>query len=185
MRRGTAEPVYFSEVLVTRKPAGTPKVIVEYYNAALDHYFDSLDDGEIANLDAGRFTGWKRSIGAFVGYATRADAPPDAVPVCRFFSAKFTSHFYTADPDECDEVIDRYDDDTWLLETREAFFIQMPDRTTGACKEGLQPVYRMYSNRPIPNHRYITDRVLRDRMTGAGWRAEGYGPEAVAMCTAG
>ena len=81
-------------------------------------------------------------------------------------------------------MIDRYDDDTWLLETREAFFIQMPDRTTGACKEGLQPVYRMYSNRPIPNHRYITDRVLRDRMTGAGWRAEGYRPEAVAMCAA-
>jgi hypothetical protein len=183
-RKGSAAPVYFSEVLVTHTPAGTPKVVVEYYHAALDHYFDSLDDAEIALLDAGRFTGWQRSIGAFVAYATRADAPADAVPVCRFFSSRFTSHFYTANAEECDEVVARYDDDTWLLETREAFFIQMPDRVTGSCKDGLQPVYRMYSNRPIPNHRYVTDRSLRDRMTGAGWRAEGYGPEAVAMCTA-
>jgi hypothetical protein len=87
----------------------------------------------------------------------------------------------TVPPLECDEVVTRWSD-VWTLETHAAYYIQVPDKVTGACPADTQPVYRMYNNRPIPNHRYVTDATLRDRMTGAGWRAEGYGPEAVAMC---
>ena len=164
---------------VTR-PADTV-VVVEYFHPGLGHYFDTLLDAEVAALDAGRFVGWERSTGAFAAYASAGAAPPDAVPVCRFFSEAYTSHFYTASPDECDDVVRRWSD-AWTLETRAAYYIQVPDKTTGACPVGTQPVHRMYSNRPIPNHRYVTDAALRDRMTGAGWRAEGYGPRAVAMC---
>jgi hypothetical protein len=185
--RAVSEPsaaqAFWSVVLVKAPPPGRPAVVVEYFNARTGHYFITLDANEIALLDAGRFDGWKRSIGAFVAYASAADAPAGAVPVCRFFHAKYTSHFYTADPDECNTVIRTWPDE-WILETRTAFFIFVPDKATGACAPGLQPIYRLYDNKPIPNHRYIADRMLRDHMTGAGWLAEGYGPDAAMLCTA-
>jgi hypothetical protein len=46
------------------------------------------------------------------------------------------------------------------------------------------PVYRVYAGATrTPNHRYVTDRALRDAMVSQGWIAEGYGPDAVIMCT--
>lgn len=172
---------FFSVVAVKAPPPGKPSVVVEYFHADLRHYFITLDDTEIAALNAGKFAGWSRSIGSFIAYATKADAPSDAVPVCRFFSSKFTSHFYAANPQECDEVIARWPD-VWTLETREAFYINIPD-ASGNCASGYQPVYRMFNNRESPNHRYITDRSLRTHMAGRGWIAEGIGPDAVMMCT--
>jgi hypothetical protein len=43
-------------------------------------------------------------------------------------------------------------------------------------------VYRVFSNRPDANHRYMTDRVVRDQMVAKGWLAEGDGPDLVVMC---
>jgi hypothetical protein len=97
-------------------------------------------------------------------------------------SNKFTSHFYTANAAECDHVIVDLKND-WMLETREAFFILEPDKTNGTCPPSYPPIYRMFNRTLSPNHRYITDRKLRDRMTAARWVAEGYGPESVMMCT--
>lgn len=56
-------------------------------------------------------------------------------------------------------------------------------KASGQCDPGLMPVYRLYNTRSGPNHRYVTDRSLRDTMVGAGWIAEGYGPDAVMLCT--
>ena len=178
-----AEPrAYFSVILLKQAPAGNPSVVVEYFNSDNGHYFNTLLQPEIDALDNGQFAGWKRSTGSFVAYATRQDAPADAVPVCRFFSSRFTSHFYTADAGECDSVIANLSE-YWTLETREAFYIQVPDRATGKCATGLQPVHRMYNNKTAANHRYITDAKLRDHMTGRGWIAEGFGgAEAVMLC---
>ena len=180
---GTVEPrAYFSVVLLKQAPAGNPSVVVEYFNSDNGHYFNTLLQPEIDALDKGQFAGWKRSTGSFVAWATRQDAPADAVPVCRFFSSRFTSHFYTADAGECDSVIANLSE-YWTLETREAFYIQVPDRATGKCATGLQPVHRLYNNKPAGNHRYITDAKLRDHMTGRGWIAEGFGgAEAVMLC---
>jgi YVTN family beta-propeller protein len=175
---------FASAIVLKHQPAGTPAVVVEYFNSAVGHYFNTIDQAEIDALDAGKFANWHRSPGAFVAYANRPDAPVETVPVCRFFSSVFTSHFYTADTDECNNVIARWSD-VWTLETREAFWVYLPDRISGSCGSGQQPIHRMYNNRPVPNHRYITDKSLRDRMTGAGWRAEGYGPEAVMFCVPG
>ncbi len=172
---------FFSVILLKAQPAGTPSVVVEYFNSVYGHYFNTILQAEIDALERGSFAGWTRSTGSFAAWATAADAPPGAVPVCRFFSSQYTSHFYTADPDECNTVIAKWPD-VWTLETREAFYIYTPDKVDGACAMGLQPVWRMYNNRPDPNHRYITDRTLRDHMTGAGWLAEGYGPESVMLC---
>jgi hypothetical protein len=44
-------------------------------------------------------------------------------------------------------------------------------------------VYRVWNNRADTNHRYTTDRAARDAMVAAGWIAEGYGNDAVIMCS--
>lgn len=177
-----ATQTLFTVVAVKALPPGRPSVVVEYFHADLRHYFNTLLDAEVAALDAGVFAGWQRSVGAFIAYPSKADAPADAVPVCRFFSSKFTSHFYTADPAECAFVVDNWPD-VWQLETTSAFYVSVPDRQTGQCPTGQQPVYRLFNNLPSPNHRYVTDLKLRNTMVGSGWIAEGYGPNAVMFCT--
>ena len=47
-------------VAVAPAQAGTLDA-VEYYNAALDHYFVTSMPNEIAKLDAGGFVGWQRT----------------------------------------------------------------------------------------------------------------------------
>ena len=171
---------FFSIVRAVNPPAGQPQVVVEYFHDGYRNYFNTIDQIEIDALDAGLFSGWTREVGSFIAWPTQAAAPPGAVSVCRFFASKFTSHFYTADPVECDAVVANFPD--WLLETREAYWIHLPDKSTGACTENLMPVYRVFKP-TSPNHRYVTDRVVRDAMVAAGWIAEGYGPDAVIMCT--
>jgi hypothetical protein len=172
---------YFPTVVSGSSSTDRASVVVEYFNPALDQYFSTLFADEIAKLDAGAFVGWEQSVGAFAAYASTADAPSDAVPVCRFWSPSNSSHFYTANQAECDAVEYLYPN-VWILETRSAFYVYLPDTVTGSCGSGRLPIYRMYNNKPNPGHRYITDRKLRDWMIGAGWVAEGYGPEAVMMC---
>ena len=55
----------------------------------------------------------------------------------------------------------------------------------GNCAAGQAPVYRVFSNRADANHRYTTDRAVRDRMVGKGWLAEGDGADTVVMCAPG
>ena len=43
-------------------------------------------------------------------------------------------------------------------------------------------MYRVYSNRADANHRYTTDRAVRDQMVTKGWIAEGDGADIVVMC---
>jgi hypothetical protein len=63
-----------------------------------------------------------------------------------------------------------------------AVFFQALLPTAGTCTGGTTPVYRVFSNRADANHRYMTDRAVRDEMIGRGWLAEGDGPERVVMC---
>jgi hypothetical protein len=44
------------------------------------------------------------------------------------------------------------------------------------------PVYRTWNQRADSNHRYTAVREIRDGMVARGYVAEGYGPDAVAMC---
>jgi hypothetical protein len=71
----------------------------------------------------------------------------------------------------------------FVLETSALFYIPLPDQASGACPPGTQPVYRVWDNRADTNHRYTTSRAIRDQMVAAGWLAEGYGPDAVIMCS--
>jgi len=40
----------------------------------------------------------------------------------------------------------------------------------------------VFSNRADANHRYTTERAVRDEMAAKGWLVEGDGADAVVMC---
>jgi hypothetical protein len=61
-------------------------------------------------------------------------------------------------------------------------FMQMFLPTAGTCPASTTQIYRVFSNRPDANHRYMTDKAIRTQMTAKGWAAEGDGPDLVVMC---
>ncbi|MBK6806215.1 MAG: hypothetical protein IPG84_15895 [Betaproteobacteria bacterium] len=174
------------------KVAGGIVEVVEYHNAALDHYFISADPGELAVLDGGAFGGaWKRTGATFPAWDV-SGSPAGTVPVCRFFGTdKYrsngsrigpNSHFYTADPAECDYVKvawqsianDGMSYAAWTFESN-AFAVKLP--VGGACPAGTQALYRTYNDgaRGDPNHRYSQQAATLQAM--AGWVFEG-----IVMC---
>jgi hypothetical protein len=158
----------------------TPIVdVTEFYNAGFDHYFISSLAADITALDSGRFKGWTRTGRTFKAYAS-----PQAgtSPVCRFYlpPASGDSHFFSASPVECGEVLVKYP--AFDYESPAVMYEFLPDLATGACPQGTAPVYRVWNRRADSNHRYTTDRALRDAMVAQGYVAEGYGPDAVVMC---
>lgn len=159
-----------------------PQVVdaVEYYFAAGDRYFVTSLPGEIEALDDGVLTGWQRT-----GLGFRAWPVPrtGSVSICRFWlPPPIGSHFFSADPAECARVQAQFP--AFVLETDAAMHLAPPDPATGACPSPStqQPVYRVWNARVDTNHRYTTDSAVRDAMVAAGGVAEGYGPDAVAMC---
>ena len=110
------------------------------------------------------------------------------------------SHFYSADPNECAQVA-AYFSTHWFYETPAAFYIQLPNTTTGACPSGTHPVYRFMNNANQLHHRYTAEADLRNCLyygvsqnvsepeycsAFAGeWVQEGYGtaPNAPVMCS--
>lgn len=152
--------------------------VVEYYNPSLDHYFITWIAPEEANLDAGATpTRWSRT-----GYSFRAYALPQTgtSPVCRYYlPPEFgDSHFFGRGSAECDATGVAHP--AFVLE--DPRFMQMILPTAGSCPPGTSPIYRVFSNRPDANHRYLTDRLVRDQMVAKGWLAEGDGPDLVVMC---
>ena len=159
---------------------------VEFYNAGLDHYFISALQPDIDALDTGRLVGWARTGLSFKVYPSQAVGGPGANPVCRIIipPALGDSHFFSASPQECADTLTKFP--AMMLESPSVFFIALPNTnpgpTAGACPAGTIPVYRVFDNRADANHRYTTDRAIRDQMVARGYIAEGYGDDAVIMC---
>ena len=62
-------------------------------------------------------------------------------------------------------------------------WVPSPDTATGACPAGTIPVYRLWNGRADSNHRYTADPVTKAQMLAKGYVAEGYGSDAVSMCS--
>jgi len=177
-----------SLVLMPVPPAVTPRIVFvivdEFYNQGLRHYFITADAADKHDLDTGVHPGWVRTGESFRAHATNANTSAPIYPVCRYYgdpSVGIDSHFYSADPAECDAVRLKYPND-WRLETDNAFKINLPNMATGDCPSGTIPVYRVWNRRRDSNHRYTTHMAIKDEMIGIGYIAEGYGPNGVAMC---
>ena len=166
--------------------AAHAETVVEYYNAALDHYFITPLGNEIDALDSGRIAGWTRTGLAFDASSAPA---PGLSPVCRFYipPEHGNSHFLSASPAECAAVLAKVPVDpnfsNYVYETPDEFYIALPDASTGACPAGTSPVYRLWNQRPDSNHRYTAEPATRAAMIARGYAPEGYGALGVAMCT--
>ncbi len=162
-------------------PAPPKRVMaLEYYNPTLDHYFITADTDEMSVLDSGAIPGWYQTGNNFTvwdGAAGRAG------PVCRYYipPGYGDSHFFSASADECAIVAIKF---PFLeKESDAAFYIALPDLQTGACAAGELPVYRLWNGRTDANHRYTTSAAIKAQMIAQGYVAEGYGPDAVDMCS--
>ena len=166
-----------------------PITVVEYYNTALDHYFISPLAPDINALDMGLTRGWTRTGLNFKAYPSQASGGAGVNPVCRFYirPQHGSSHFFTASAAECNEVVVQTAINPsfsgYVFETPAAFYIALPDTTTGTCPAGTVPVYRLWNQRFDSNHRFTTDASVKSLMVASGYFAEGYGPDRVAMCT--
>ena len=152
--------------------------IVEYYNLSLDHYFITWIANEIALLDAGtQIKGWSRTGYMFGTYPT---AQAGTNPVCRYYipPAKGDSHFFGRGTVECNATGQK--NPSFILEDPSFMHMFLP--VAGVCAATTTPIYRVFSNRPDANHRYMTDKTVRNQMVAKGWLAEGDGPDLVVMC---
>jgi hypothetical protein len=124
--------------------------VVEFYNAAQDHYFVSSLQPDIDALDSQRFPGWARTGLTFKAYPIAAG---NASPVCRFYipAGYGDSHFFSASPTECAQTAAKFP--YLVLESPDAMYEDLPDMITGACPAGDAPIYRVWDNRPDSNHR--------------------------------
>jgi Domain of unknown function (DUF6259) len=168
---------------VTQAARATPAPtrVIEYYHAGLDHYFITWVPDEIAKLDAGIvIRGWVRTGQSFNVFTA---AQPGSSPVCRYYipPGLGNSHFFGRGASEC--AATGAHNPSFVLEDPAFMQVYLPNG--GTCPAASTPVYRVFSNRPDANHRYMTDRGVRDQMTGRGWLAEGDGPDLVVMCAPG
>ena len=179
---------YFYDFAVQRYISG-PMAAIEHYSASRNHYFMSMNPQEVRDLDFGVHPGWARTGLSFLTYGSAASATGTlANPVCRFYipPQHGDSHFFSADPVECAIVRDKINTDPnfsgYVEETPNAFYIDLPDKTSGECPANTTPVYRLWNQALASNHRYTTSVDVKNQMIAHGWVAEGYGPSAVDMC---
>lgn len=163
-------------------PPGTVPVI-EFYRADKDHYVMSADPAETAFLDTALASVWQRTGELFYAWADPLLAPPNAVPVCRFYNGSplVDSHYFTASAAECQFVIDRWPG-VWNLELPAAFYVIPPD-ASGGCASGTLPVYRFFDNRQDANQRHTVDLSVRREMLNRAWAPQGIGPNSVIFCS--
>jgi len=170
----------------------TGVTVVEYYDIVRDHYFMTASAPDIDALDSGRIGGWQRTglyfrvQSAFYylspGFGFQPDAEP-AQPVCRLYIPPQDgddSHFFSAFAAECAQVTALHPE--YVLESDAAFYVQLPDATSGECRFSSIPVYRLWNQRADSNHRFTTNMSIRQRMLQRGYIADGYGQDGVAFC---
>jgi hypothetical protein len=181
-------------VMTTRRFTGdfgvqSTSTVVEYYSPTLDHYVVSAWADEIAALDADPRGAFERTGEQFKAWLHAGDAPVAAVPVCRFYASGPNSHFYTADPGECqylksleqkqraEAVAKGQTFRGWQFEAI-AFYALPPQG--GNCAAGSRAVSRSYNDRAAENdsnHRFMVSPAMRAAMQ-MGWADEG-----VAFCS--
>jgi hypothetical protein len=157
----------------------TKVTVYELYNTITNHYFRTSSADEVAGIASGSAgPGWTRTNDDFPAFTAQSTAAGS--DVCRFYSKKSNSHFYTASNDECVNL--KTNGGEWGFEGL-SFRVQLP--SNGICESGLSPIYRLYNDRfsfTDSNHRFTSIFSEVDRLTTASnpaWKYEG-----VAFCIA-
>jgi uncharacterized protein (DUF1800 family) len=148
-------------------------VAVEYFHAALGHYFVTANATEMREAEA---AGWSRT-GGELGVFARAGDAAGAVPVCRFYSGPGYSrrnHLYTADPVECETLKAR----PGLVYEGSPFYAIAA--SGNQCAAGTTPVYRNSATAVFRND--YNQRLTSDATVYAKSAAAGRAQEGVAFC---
>ncbi len=149
--------------------AGQGTKAIEFFNGTLGHFFISANPAEVAALDtAGK---WQRTGQSFaVGSGTSG--------VCRFYGMPPKgpdSHFFTADPAECQAVMTTFP--AW---TFEGHAFSATPALNGQCPAGTLSVHRFFNNPTTAaaiNHRFTVTQQAFEQTLAMGWVHEG-----VVMC---
>ncbi len=150
----------------------------EFYSTNFRRYFMTSRASDKDIIDRGLAgPGWSRTGYAFKGYTLPGPAElrvATQAPVCRFFFPAILTHFFSAEPAECNLVrgYGTIDEgiDFWITHARDA-----------ACPAGSLALTRLYNNRwreNESNHRYTTSRSLATALV----RDNGWINEGVVMC---
>ncbi|HEX3062156.1 MAG TPA: hypothetical protein VHP55_05780 [Usitatibacter sp.] len=179
-KTGGAAQRYFTQAITVAST--TP--VVEYYAPSTGHYFMTAGPTDKALLDPGT-AGWMRTGQHWKAWLRAQDAPPGAMPVCRFYAGGPNSHFYTASAADCQGLKDLEQQQRaqasaagqpflgWGFE-QIAFYALVP--VNGQCPGGTTPVYRAYNNRfqyNDSNHRFMADSTMLAAQLFEGWSFEG------------
>jgi hypothetical protein len=156
-------------------PATEQVQVIEFYHSGLDHYFISANAAEISDLDKGVHPGWTRTGYEFPAVKA-GSTQAGSLPVCRFYGAKISSHFYTASAAECEDVKVKFPE-AWTFESPEVFRT-FPIDSAGNCASDTTPVYRLWNNRADVNHRYADQLAVFQNMVAKGYVPEGAGNPA-------
>ena len=149
--------------------SGGERIVVEFQNDELAHFFYTADAEEAAMLDAGVIVpGWRRTGFAFKAW-DRYDANGDAS--CRYFTSRsgVYSHFYSIWAPECAILAA---DPLWRFEAQ-AFRATLPSAED--CPAGRMRVTRVYNlmDGGAPNHRFLTSASEIAHMADEDWLVEG------------
>jgi serine protease len=163
-------------------PEGTIAV-VEYYDAARDHYFITGDAVEIASVDNDPSRKYARTGLVFYAYPGSFASPYASAPVCRFHAddPMIDSHFLSADAAQC-AYMSAHAAPTWTQQSSAAFYAPIADGT-GNCPAGTAPVYRFDNNRQDFNQRHTIDPSVKRAMLNRAWVPDGAGTRGVAFCS--
>jgi hypothetical protein len=148
--------------------------VIEFYDAAVNHYFLTASAAEAAYIDGGGAgPGWVRTGFSFRAWSV-GNAAAGTLPVCRFTGAPNVgpnSHFFTAYANECTIV---QTNPYWVYEGL-VFRSLIP--TAGVCPGGTLTVVRFYwpggGDVTMARHRYVVDPNEAARMRAGGWTEEG------------
>jgi predicted dienelactone hydrolase len=167
---GGGEDVLKIDYIAPSPAQAGERIVVEFRNDSLNHYFITAESAESALLDAGIIIpGWQRTGFNFKAWA-RDD--PHGLPACRFFGTPGlgpNSHFYTISDYEC-----------WLTKANPywlyegiAFNAEAP--AVELCAANRIPVVRLYNNGMggQASHRFITSHSEVREMVQRGWLIEG------------
>jgi hypothetical protein len=143
--------------------------VVEFVNEVTGHYvlLQGQEINDVLNGSAG--AGWVQTGQFFYEPDPSFFQGVVTIPVCRFYSPVFNSHFLAANVAECEGLKSNSD---WVYE-KIPFSVEP---AAPGCTNGHVPVYRLYNNRHAfrdANHRFTPDAATRDEMIAAGWIDEG------------
>lgn len=184
LETGSSQIAEEDEVALSVEVGPDPIPVYGMFHTEIEHFFITADTEE---RDFITQYGWSVIDKGFNAWPAEGPAPESAVPVCRFYSEKVNSHFYTLDEEECEFLKD--EQYGW---TYEGIAFKAIPSESGACMSGTEPVWRMFNPATgqrqwdgqwinTVNHRFTTDKniyhISVGRLTG-NFTAEG-----VAFCS--